>query len=202
MPKLVVSLDDVAIQELRITKERTTIGRRPQNDIVLNQSAVSGEHAVLLWTDAQALIEDRNSTNGTHVNGKPVQQQVLQHGDFIHIGKYQLRWLEDGAGRFAAMPGSASALADGVQADGASIQLLSGSSAGRLVALTKPVTTVGKPGVAVAAITRRSTGYWVHLADGHGVASLNGQPLGAEPLPLQHGDVMVLAGSRIQFVHA
>jgi hypothetical protein len=202
MPKLVVSLDDVAIQEVRITKERTTIGRRPQNDIVLNQPAVSGEHAVLLWTDAQTLIEDRNSTNGTHVNGKPVQQQALQHGDFIHIGKYQLRWLDDGAGRFVARPGSASALPDDLPADGASIQLLSGSSAGRLVALTKAVTTVGKPGVAVAAVTRRTTGYWVHLADGQGTASLNGQPLGADPLPLQHGDVMVLAGARIQFVHA
>jgi pSer/pThr/pTyr-binding forkhead associated (FHA) protein len=202
MPKLVVSIDDVAIQEVRIAKERTTIGRRPHNDIVLNQPAVSGEHAVLLWSDAHGLIEDRNSTNGTHVNGKPVKQQILQHGDFIDIGKYQLRWLEDGASRSVATPGLASAATEGVPRDAASIQLLSGSSAGRLVALTKAVTTVGKPGVAVAAITHRSTGYWVHFADGLGSAFLNGEPLGTDPQPLQHGDVLELAGARIQFLHA
>jgi pSer/pThr/pTyr-binding forkhead associated (FHA) protein len=199
MPKLVVSVDEVAIQEVRVTKERTTIGRRPHNDIVLDHRAVSGEHAVLLWSDALALIEDRKSTNGTHVNGKAVQQQALRHGDVIHIGKYQLRWLEDGAGHgeSAGVAGAA-----GVAEGAASIRILSGSATGRLVALTKAVTTVGKPGLAVVAITRRSEGYWVHIADGSGSASLNTQPLATDAVPLQHGDVIELAGARIQFLHA
>jgi pSer/pThr/pTyr-binding forkhead associated (FHA) protein len=196
MPKLVVSVDEVAIQEVRVTKERTTIGRRPHNDIVLDHRAVSGEHAVLLWSDALALIEDRKSTNGTHVNGKAVQQQALRHGDVIHIGKYQLRWLEDGAGH-GELAGAA-----GVAEGAASIRILSGSATGRLVALTKAVTTVGKPGLAVVAITRRSAGYWVHIADGSGSASLNTQPLATDAVPLQHGDVIELAGARIQFLHA
>jgi pSer/pThr/pTyr-binding forkhead associated (FHA) protein len=70
MPKMIVSIDGVVIKEVQLTKDRTTLGRRPYNDIVIDNLAVSGEHAVLQMTGSEVHLEDLNSTNGTYVNGK------------------------------------------------------------------------------------------------------------------------------------
>ena len=80
------------------------------------------------------------------------------------------------------------------------IKVLSGSGAGREVALTKTVTTMGKPGVAVASITRRSTGYVLNHVEGAGKPKLNGMVVGSEPVPMKHGDELELAGTRMQFI--
>src|ERR1043165_3230829 len=77
MGKLVVSLDGVVIKEVQITKDKTTLGRRPYNDIVIDNLAVSGEHAVLQMVGAAGFIEDLNTTNGTYINGKAVKKQLL-----------------------------------------------------------------------------------------------------------------------------
>src|SRR5205085_12083152 len=95
MGKLVVSLDNVVIKEFQITKERTTLGRRPYNDIVNDNLAVSGEHAVLTATHDDVFIEDLNSTNGTYINGKAVKKQLLQNNDVVEIGKYRIKYLAD-----------------------------------------------------------------------------------------------------------
>ena len=97
MGKLVVSLDGVVIKEVQVTKDKTTLGRRPYNDIVIDNLAVSGEHAVLQMVGADVFIEDLNSTNGTYINGKAVKKQLLQHNDTVEIGKYKIKFLiEDG----------------------------------------------------------------------------------------------------------
>src|SRR3954463_1907791 len=97
MGKLVVSLDGVVIKEVQITKDKTTLGRRPYNDIVIDNLAVSGEHAVLQMVGADVFIEDLNSTNGTYINGKAVKKQLLTHNDTVEIGKYKIKFLvEDG----------------------------------------------------------------------------------------------------------
>src|SRR5205085_10092544 len=97
MGKLVVSLDGVVIKEVQITKDKTTLGRRPYNDIVIDNLAVSGEHAVLQMVGADVFIEDLNSTNGTYINGKAVKKQLLTHNDTVEIGKYTIKYLlEDG----------------------------------------------------------------------------------------------------------
>ena len=82
----------------------------------------------------------------------------------------------------------------------ASIKVLSGAAAGREVPLTKVVTTIGKPGVAVAAITKRQHGYVVHHVEGAGNPSLNGAPIGTDPVSLKNGDLIELAGTQMQFV--
>ena len=98
MGKLVVSLDGVVIKEVQITKDKTTLGRRPYNDIVIDNLAVSGEHAVLQMVGADVFIEDLNSTNGTYINGKAIKKQLLTHNDTVEIGKYKIKYLlEDGA---------------------------------------------------------------------------------------------------------
>ena len=100
MGKLVVSLDGVVIKEVQITKDKTTLGRRPYNDIVIDNLAVSGEHATLQMVAADVFIEDLNSTNGTYINGKAIKKQQLSHNDTVEIGKYKIKYLVDDAGDY------------------------------------------------------------------------------------------------------
>ncbi len=95
MGKLVVSLDGVVIKEVQITKDKTTLGRRPYNDMVIDNLAVSGEHAVLQMAGNDVFIEDLNSTNGTYINGKAIKKQLLAHNDTVEIGKYKIKYLTD-----------------------------------------------------------------------------------------------------------
>lgn len=269
MGKLVVSLDGVVIKEVQITKDKTSLGRRPYNDIVIDNLAVSGEHAVMQLVGQDVFIEDLNSTNGTYINGKAVKKQLLQHNDTVEIGKYKIKYLvEDGndfektmvlrpgGGGFAgAMPRPAPAPAmaspafqagaqtaaavrhtmpaaldaplsptmstqpgvapspaagfggntgfGGLAAQSpASIKVLNGAAAGREVQLTKVVTTVGKPGVQVASITKRPGGYVFAHVEGSARPAVNGVSVASEPVHLKHGDVIELAGTQMQFVQA
>ncbi len=200
MGKLVVSLDGVVIKDVQITKDKTTLGRRPYNDIVIDNLAVSGEHAVLQMMGQDVFIEDLNSTNGTYVNGKAAKKQVLQNGDTVEVGKYQIRFVNDPADYSVEKTPLAEAVA--VAPAQAAIKVMSGAAAGREVLLTKVVTTIGKPGVAVAAITRRQRGFFVHHVEGGGNPALNGVPIGLEPVALKNGDLIELAGTQMQFVQS
>jgi hypothetical protein len=223
MGKLVVSLDGVVIKEVQITKDKTTLGRRPYNDIVIDNLAVSGEHAVLQMVGADVFIEDLNSTNGTYINGKAVKKQLLSHNDTVEIGKYKIKFIvEDGTDYERTMimkPGTRPAFVPSGQTPGAgfggsgfgsagastapaSIRVLNGLAAGREVALTKVVTTVGKPGVQVASITKRPGGYVLAHVEGASLPAVNGNPLVGETVHLKNGDVIELAGTQMQFVQA
>lgn len=217
MPKMIVSIDEVVIKEVQLTKDRTTLGRRPYNDIVIDNLAVSGEHAVLQMNGDEVFLEDLNSTNGTYVNGKAIKKQQLRSGDSIEVGKYKIKFVGDGAADsfdktmvFKPQPAAAGATpsgfptmagdSTGLGAFQAAIKVLSGSASGREVPLTKVVTTIGKPGVAVAAITRRHHGFMVHHVEGAGNPTLNGSPIKTEPVALKNGDLIELAGTQMQFV--
>jgi pSer/pThr/pTyr-binding forkhead associated (FHA) protein len=242
MPKMIVSIDGVVIKEVQLTKDRTTLGRRPYNDIVIDNLAVSGEHAVLQLTGNEVFLEDLNSTNGTYVNGKAVKKQQLQNNDTVEIGKYKIKFINEvpgatfektmiikpgmvppvpkPAGAPAVTPVAAaptqSAAQTAAQAAAAavinkpfdpssmnaSIKVLSGAAAGREVPLVKVVTTIGKPGVAVAAITKRSNGFVVAHVEGSSKPLLNGAQIGGEPVVLKNGDMLELAGTQMQFVLA
>lgn len=92
MAKLHISLDGNSLGEFSLNKERTTIGRRPSNDIHIDNLVVSGDHAVIVTIAGDSFLEDLNSTNGTLVNRKPTKKHVLQHDDVIEFGQYQLRF--------------------------------------------------------------------------------------------------------------
>jgi hypothetical protein len=225
MPKMIVSIDGVVIKEVQLSKDRTTLGRRPYNDIVIDNLAVSGEHAVLLMNGNEVYLEDLNSTNGTYVNGKAVKKQLLQNSDTIEIGKYKIKYVNEVPGanfektmiiKPGSMPPAApaapaqprpAAAAPGAVPEPAApargaIKVLSGAAAGREVALVKVVTTIGKPGVAVASITKRPHGFVVAHVEGASRPSVNGTVIGAEPVPLRHGDLLELAGTQMQFVQS
>ena len=238
MPKLILSIDGVVIKEVELTQERTTLGRRPRNDIVIEHLAISGDHAVLHWRDGAVELEDLDSTNGSFINGKRVQRQRLASGDLLEMGKHQVRFLHTdgdsdgdadadadadadgstpGTGRSAAT--FPSAAPDGSFSDGtrispsvpaalghasapvsANLRVLSGNAAGREVALSKVVTTVGKPGTAVASITRRHHGFVLAHVEGPERTVLNGTAIGSTPLALSDGDLLELGGTQMRFV--
>jgi len=221
MPKMIVSIDGVVIKEVQLTKDRTSLGRRPYNDIVIDNLAVSGEHAVLQLTGNEVYLEDLNSTNGTYVNGKAVKKQLLQNNDTVEIGKYKIKFINEAPGvtfektmimkagmvpPVAKQPvpaaGAAGAETAAAELGGltASIKVLSGAAAGREVPLVKVVTTIGKPGVAVAAITKRPHGFVVAHVEGTNKPTINGAAVGAEPVTLKNGDLLELAGTQMQFV--
>ncbi len=270
MARLILSLDSQVLAEYNMPKERYTIGRLPDNDVRIDNPAVSGHHSLIINILNDSFLEDLNSTNGTYVNGKLIKKHALQHGDVITIGHHQLRFsdqqtsdteqdefektmvipagqqsaeqlakaeeaaamaaadnaasevdvrveMPDVGGRPApapapepqAEPPAHTATAAGVDARSApnalplaKLQVLSGAFAGRELELTKALTTLGRPGVQVAAITRRAEGYFVvHVESGEegDYPLVNGQPIGAQARKLSDNDVLQLAGVKMGF---
>ncbi len=279
MARLILSLDNQVLAEYNMTKERYTIGRLPDNDVRIDNPAVSGHHSLIINILNDSFLEDLNSTNGTYVNGKLIKKHALQHGDVITIGHHQLRFSDqqtneseqdefektmviptgqqnaDQLARAEAAAEEAAAAAEptdepeerdpGVKLDAdeaaalndepksppslgesvrptethtgidpsnapnalplAKLQVLSGAFAGRELELTKALTTLGRPGVQVAAITRRAEGYFiVHVESGTDgdFPLVNGQPIGAQARKLQDNDVVQLAGVKMGFFAA
>ncbi len=235
MAKLILSMDGLVLKEITLAKERTTIGRKPHNDIQIDNLAVSGEHAVIVTILNDSFLEDLGSTNGTLVNGQPIKKHFLQPNDVIELGKYKLKYINEAPKAAAAadfektmvlrpgtMPKPAAAPAP-VQASAASasmstaatavapapaaparqgaIQLLSGANVGKELLLTKALTTLGKPGVQVAVITRRPQGYFITHVEGANFPVVNGKTLDAQAHPLNDHDVIEIAGTKMEFFY-
>ena len=307
MAKLILSLDGQIIKEYDISKERMTVGRKPHNDIQIDNLAVSGEHAMIMTILNDSFLEDLGSTNGTMVNGQPVKKHFLQNEDVVEIGKYKLKYVNDkagqvsqqefektmvlkapmggqagtaqtqtatntqtntqannqvnkqvevktnpeaaaearakiaanseqtatgaaaspdqittgnisGAGANQTAPGNMAAastqqattggknqadvtttpVSPGVDTS-AAIQILSGPNAGRELSLSKPLTTLGKPGIQVAVIAKRPQGYFITHVEGANFPVVNGKPLDAQAQKLQDHDIIELAGVKMEF---
>ena len=223
VPRIVLSLDGVVLREAALSKDRTTVGRRSHNDLVIDNLAVSGEHAVIFKAGDDYYIEDLGSTNGTTVNGQPVKKHLLHGGDFVEIGKYRLKFVAEGGEPASNLdfdtsqplkrefygPGPAtipvrqpSENADAPAATSAMIRILSGANAGRELKLVKALTTIGRPGFQVAVITRRPTGYFIAHVEGDVFPSVNGVNLGSAAHSLKDKDVIELAGVRMEFLQS
>ncbi len=258
MAKLILSMDGLVLKEIQLTKERTTIGRKPHNDIQIDNLAVSGEHAVLVTILADSFLEDLGSTNGTMVNGQSVKKHFMQNNDVIEMGKYKLKYVADTApagaakadfektmilrpGAMRPAPAAPVAATAGASVDSPApiaaaaaplmakagetqrnaapvamppsptasvpaqkigmLRVLSGAIAGRELELIKPLTTLGKPGVQVAVLTRRPQGYFVTHVEGANQPSVNGQSIGTAPHALKDHDLIELAGVKMEFFY-
>ena len=207
MPKLIISVDGVVVKEAQLTKDRTTLGRRPYNDIVIDHLAVSGEHAVIALEKGAFVLQDRNSTNGTYVNGARVTTHALADKDRIEIGRHRIVYrAQDDVPAAAA---AARQTQPGVQFQesrpapikgGPRVRVLNGSASGREMPLIKEATTIGKPGVAVASITQKAQGFELALVEGSYVPTVNGVPLDKGPIMLRNHDRIELAGIRMEFI--
>lgn len=235
MPKLILSMDGLVLKEIRLDRERITVGRKPMNDIQIDNLAISGQHAVITTILDDAFLEDLNSTNGTYVNGQPVKKHVLRNNDIIELGKYRLKFLADGPrpasagyidpvlhaasttdgapakpvagddGRTRAAPAAPAAPPPqaakprGADAAAAGIRIVNGPAAGRELDLAKPMTTLGKPGKQVAAITRRQQGYFIAHVEGDQYPLVNGAAIEPQGRLLRENDFIEVAGIRMQF---
>ncbi len=220
--KLVLSLNASVLGEYTLDKERITIGRKPDNDIQIDNLAVSGQHAAIITILNDSFLEDLDSTNGTFVNGKLIKKHALKNGDVISIGKHELKYINEQATAdddfektMIIRPGMASHAAAQAKAEQAApaapspdatvsgtplgkIQVLSGPGAGKELELKKALITLGRPGVQVAVITRRPQGYFItHVEGSHPV--VNGQSIGSQAHPLRDHDVVELAGVKMEF---
>ncbi len=193
MAKIIVSLNGAVLQEVEITKERLKIGRHPQNDVVIENRAISGHHAVITTGPKDVELEDLNSTNGTLVNGQPVKRHFLRDRDVIELAKYKIQYL---AGVKQAAPAAAKPVAQA-----AMVKVLNGVNAGKVLVLNKQLTTLGRPGE-VAAITRSGAQYLLTHVEGQQHLLLNGNPVGKESKSLQNGDVVQFAGTEMAFIWA
>ena len=89
MAKLILSMDGLVLKEIPLTKERTTIGRKPHNDIQVDNLTISGDHAAIVTILKDSILEDLDSTNGTRVNSRDVKESALHHKDLIQLGSIE-----------------------------------------------------------------------------------------------------------------
>jgi pSer/pThr/pTyr-binding forkhead associated (FHA) protein len=207
MPQLILSIQGVEIKRVNLVKNRTFLGRKPHNDIVVNDAVVSGDHCVFeLRRLADVYVEDLGSTNGTYLNGKMLHNErpQLRDHDVISVGRIRIQFLSASDpgdfGKTTAMPLEGMGLPAGADARHASLRVLSGSSAGLEMPVVKAVATFGKPGVAIVAISHRRQGYYVAVMEGGSGPTLNGEPIGPDAVPLSDQDEMELAGTRLRFL--
>ncbi|RIX40739.1 MAG: FHA domain-containing protein [Rhodocyclales bacterium GT-UBC] len=228
MAKLILSMDGLVLKEIPLNRERLTIGRKPHNDIQIDNLAISGEHAVIVTILNDSFLEDLNSTNGTLVNGQPIKKHFLRNNDVVELGKYKLKYMAElqiGAslpsdyektsairsGSFRAQDmqlvdaGSRRSTTSHISPPDvetvpvAAVQLLNGANAGKELELTKTLTTLGKPGLQVAVIAKRPQGYFITHVEGATFPVVNGQALDAQAYRLKDHDVIEIAGIKMEF---
>lgn len=193
MAKIIVTFNGLVQQEYGITKSRVTVGRRPGNDLVIDHLTVSGQHAAIDTTSSGSFVLDLGSTNGTMVNNQPVKKHLLQHGDVIDIGKYKLRFQQDASAQAHNIPVTAHNVLTG------KIKVLNGPNAGKELALTKPLTTIGSPATLVMAISKQTDQFFLRHVEGRDAPKLNGVLVGSEPVLLKGGDIIEMLGVQMQF---
>ncbi len=258
MAKLILSFENTVLKTVKLDKERVTIGRRPDNDIQVDNLGVSGQHAVVTTLLNDCVIEDLNSTNGTLVNGQPITKHLLQDNDVIEVGKHKLKFVVEAAAAAAPYanfektmvirrptagapnaapapqnqadlapntvglkpaaahaappaapvvkaptvphtPPAAPAAAAPVRA--AAVQVLSGNAVGRVVDLTKPLTSIGKAGVQVAVLARRPNGFFITHVEGATYPTVNGTAIGKQAQLLNENDTIEIAGIKMTFFY-
>lgn len=177
-------------KEVSIDRARLNIGRRPGNDLVLDHLAVSGRHAAIDTTSEGTYVLDLGSTNGTSVNGQPIKKHLLQHDDVIELGKYQLNFVVE-VDNYQVSPDETLKVGK--------IKVLNGSNAGKEMILSKPVTTLGSPGILVVSIAREGNRFKISFVEGKVFPKINGETTDARPRILVHGDEIDLSGTKMEF---
>ncbi len=189
MAKIILSSRDAVLREIVLAKERITIGRKPNNDIVIDDLAISAEHAVIVTSNDDSFLEDLNSTNGTQVNGQPVRKHFLRDGDVIELAQYVIEYIADHRHVCRDQPEPA-----------ATIQVLNGPNVGRKILLVDVLTTLGLPGTQIAVITQQAQDYYLEHVEGDSYPKVNGQPLGRDSYRMLHGDLIDLLGVQMKFI--
>ena len=221
MAKLVLSSGGSVVFQCFIDKERLGVGRDPTNQIVIDDPSVSREHAAIKAVGNDHILEDLASANGTFVNGTRMPRRILQHGDVVEFGAFNLRYLNSKTAtevefdRTMLIEGIAEAQA-GLPADGEAlpvqrtrptrinfpkgrVHMVSGPRAGMTIELDRVVATFGKPGHHSAVLVRRPHGYFLAHVNGRRAPRVNDQRTGKEARRVNDGDVIEVADEKFQF---
>jgi len=196
--RLLVSSGQSSLRVVPVVKECLTIGRRPYNDIALDDLTVSGEHALVRTRGTESVLHDLDSRNGTLVNGVAVSQRVLCDGDVIDIGIYRLRYVLDRAAGGAPAPGGLPASA-GAWATTGFVDFLSGPLAGTVQRIDRSITRLAGQAEQVAVVSRRKGRFFITHLEGPTFPQVNGQEIGLGARALGDGDLIELAGVMLRF---
>jgi hypothetical protein len=193
------------IDQFMLNKGVTSIGRKSDCDISIKDPAVSGTHAQIQKVGLNYLIQDLNSTNGVHVNGRPIKQYLIKNEDIVTIGEHQLKFIISDAAVTELKPQKK--IADPTHADTSHsgfLKVLSGSDVGNVVHLQDGLTTIGIPGVQVAAVSKRPQGHFIIHVDGgknkSRVPLVNDEPIGFRSKKLELGDKILVADIKMEYV--
>jgi pSer/pThr/pTyr-binding forkhead associated (FHA) protein len=193
MPKLIITREGVSVGDYPLTLARTAIGRRPGNDLLLDEPTVSGEHAAITLGEPAAIV-DLGSTNGTFVNGERVAKQPLAHGDRIRIGSHELQFVDERANDFTA-----TVVLSRAGAGRARLVVVAGPRAGTIMPVTGERLALGRAGAAAAVLLHLGDGYrLLPIGEIKGVR-VNGKPLGQTGITLADGDAITVGGSQLRF---
>jgi FHA domain len=189
--RLVISHGDALVQVVTIDKASMAIGRRPYNDICLDDLTVSGEHAAIHTVDEIATVLDLSSRNGTLVNGIPVDKQTLVDGDIIDVGAFRLKYVVE------RLNPELDSVRGGIAR--AKIVQINGRWRGKETRLDQPIVSLGKAGSHVAAIAHRKGAFHITHIEGLAVPLVNGEPIGIGSTLLKNGDAIELGGTMYRF---
>ncbi len=203
--KIIVIKDDKPIQQIALAGDVISIGRRSDCDISIKDPAVSGVHARIKKVGEEYVIKDSDSTNGVHMRGKRIKQQALKNDDLITIGEHKLKVVLNSdvtvqkPTEEKANPRKSSA---GTSGHGV-LLIVSGEGEGDEIELVEGLTTIGKPGIQVAAVSKRPQGYFIIHVDGgkdkDRVPLVNGEPTGFKSRKLEDGDKIEVAGLTMEY---
>lgn len=208
--KIIVMKNNEAVEEFVLNKEYMVIGRKQACDIRIMDNAVSGVHARILQLGDKYRIEDMGSTNGVFIKGQRIQQRMLQNKDIILVGEHRLIFVE---GEFEAVaPSKTRQPAQKKPVDVAPqtptdqpayLMILTGKDEHQQIDLTEPLTSIGKAGIQVAAISQRRQGHFIIHVDGgndrNRVPLVNGEAIGFKSRKLEHGDKIEVAGVEMEY---
>ena len=203
MARLIITHQGTVIKEYDLSKEKVTVGRKPSNDIVLDDPTVSGVHAAFLHMQ-HTYVEDLNSTNGIKLNGKEISKRQLNHGDLVQIGQHEFKFIDDAVQDFEStviISAPAQAKVEDKKPVKASVVITQGAKAGESVLLNKPYTKLGSASQ-VAVIARRGESYYLMPMTGGAQGDspkLNGKQIGAESMLLSDGDIIEVATTELKF---
>lgn len=204
MAKLIISLNGMSLRDFELDKVRITIGRNSNNDIVLNEPVVSGEHAAIGQENGVLTLVDLDSTNGTYINDRlVVEKKPLTHNDVISIGSHDLLFVDESVQDFAATVVMQPASEESKALGPAALKIASGKRAGTVMPIVKERTALGKPGEQIAVIMKVEGAYLlqpVAVADKPITTKLNGNLLDTNARSLSFGDVIEIADIKLEFI--
>jgi ribosome-associated protein YbcJ (S4-like RNA binding protein) len=228
MAKIIIKLNNEVVDHIDLRQGDMKVGRKPGCEIVLDNLAVSGEHANIFTIGDDSFIQDLGSTNGTFINNKRLAKHHLRNGDTVVIGQHSLLYLQEaarpaerGSDEFAktvvispmaptttpvTKPNTAPASTPVNETPAklndqaaAALFVLDGRSSGRRIDITKSVTNLGKTGRPAGVIVRLPDGYALRAAGDQNVPRVNGRAVPEQGVKLRNGDIIEVAGTRLQF---